>query len=89
MMAVRNLNSVIHRGPTELDRLTDPISPKMIGLHSGPNITDLAFVFAAYVIRAYPRGASFGTRLIGGKHGPFIALAMASVIIPQLKLQTI
>ena len=29
--------------------------------------------------RAYLRGASFGTRLVGGKHGPFIVLVMARV----------
>ena len=70
-MAVQNLNSVKNRGPTKLDRITDSIPPKTIGLHSKPYITDLSFVFAAYFIRAYLRGTSFGTRLIGGKHGPF------------------
>jgi len=40
---------------------------------------NLSFVFVAYFIRANLRGASFGTRLIGGKHGPFIVLVMARV----------
>ena len=43
-----------NRGPTELDRFTIPF-PK-----------NLSFVFVAYFIRAFLRGASFGARLNGG-----------------------
>jgi hypothetical protein len=51
----------------------------MIGLRRRPNITDFPFVFTTYFIRAYIPGATFGTRLIEGKHGPFLILAMARV----------
>jgi hypothetical protein len=50
----------------------------MMGLHRGPNIRDPPFVFAAYFIRAYLRGASFGARL-NDKHKPVIVLIMAWV----------
>ena len=47
MMESQNANSVQNRGPTELDRFTDPIPPGMIGLHRGRNVTNLSFVFVA------------------------------------------
>jgi len=53
--------------------LLNGIGPPIIGS------VHLPFVFVAYFIRAYLRGAPFGTRLIGGKHGPFIVLVMARV----------
>ena len=41
-------------------------------------MTDLSFVFVAYFIRAYLRGAFYGARLYG-KHRPVIVLVMAWV----------
>jgi len=79
MMGSQNLNSDKNRGPTELDRLTDPTRPQMIGLHRGPNMTEVSCVFVVYFIRAHLRGASFGTRLIREKHRPFTVLVMARV----------
>ena len=68
-----------NRGPTELDRFTDPISLVMIGLHREPNMTDFSFVFVVYFIRAYLRGASFGSRLSGVLHGPIPVQEMTRV----------
>ena len=40
---------------------------------------NLSFFFVAYFIRVNLWGASFGTRLNGGKHGPVIVLVVARV----------
>ena len=56
--------------------IVDPLNWIGLPISFPPN---LFFVFFAYFIRAYLRGACFGTRLNGGKHGPVIVLVMARV----------
>ena len=62
------------RGPTELDWHTTNWFGTQIRIPS-----NLFFVFVAYFIRAYLRGASFGSRLIGETHGHIIIMVMARV----------